>query len=256
MTSPDPGDALQAIAARRDVAAPAAVVVAHPDDEVLGLSAVLPHLKDLRLIHASDGAKGAVDGAGPEARFRELDAALSVLNVTPAARICYALPDGALVDHLGDLVERLVEDLAQVELVLTHAFEGGHPDHDACAVAVQAAVARLHRDGQRAPERLEFALYRREPTGVALNSFPVDAEIAPLALTGEEQVRRVQALAAFESQQHVVSRFPADREAVRLAPEFDAAQPRAPGALLFAGADPHAEGRWRTAAARFLATEA
>ncbi len=252
MTHPDPEEMLQALAARRTVVTPAAVVVAHPDDEVLGISALLPHLADMRLVHVSDGAKGVLGSTTPDARFRELDAALAALGVTPASRVCYGLPDGELVEHLAPLIERLVHDLAKVDLVLTHAFEGGHPDHDACALAVQAAVDRL--DGDRAPVRLEFALYRREAAGVAMNSFPTDAPGAPLALTHDEQDRRVQALSAFESQRHVVSRFPRDREAIRLAPQFDASLPRSPDAVLFARADPQAEARWRAAAVRFLSS--
>ena len=47
----------------------------------------------------------------------------------------------------------------QPDAVVTHAYEGSHPDHDAIAFAVQTACALLEMDGWKAPVRLEAAGY-------------------------------------------------------------------------------------------------
>lgn len=126
-----------------------AIVVAHPDDETLGLGALLPRLADVTLVHVTDGApRGGEDARrhgfpSPEdyaaARHRELAAATGLAGV-PAGRLtCLGVPDQGAASCLAETARRLVPLIRDVGIVLTHALEGGHPDHDATAFAVHAA---------------------------------------------------------------------------------------------------------------------
>ena len=80
-----------------------AVIVAHPDDEVIGLGSRLPRLPEVALIHVTDGspANGRdVAAAGfdrradyARARRRELGDALALAGVDPGRGECLDCPD-------------------------------------------------------------------------------------------------------------------------------------------------------------------
>src|SRR4051812_4148443 len=144
---------LEQIASRRCVRQPVALIVAHPDDETLGLGSRLSALRRLTLVHLTDGAPRSLDDARREgfadarayaaARERELDAALAALGTSGTERIAYGHPDQESIDRLDAIVERLAIDLAGCAAVITHAYENGHPDHDTAALAVALACRRL-----------------------------------------------------------------------------------------------------------------
>lgn len=242
---------LSALSARRPVAASVLLLVAHPDDEVLGASVTLRCAERLRLVHATDGSGG--DAVITAERFRELLAALESLDVEPTIAPC-GYPDGSLIGHAAALAEHLAGWLSDTDVLITHAFEGGHPDHDACALAAQLACTReLERSGRRVA-RLEFAIYARIDGAIRTNAFPpADAVLATtLQLSPEEQARKRRSLQAFASQRHVVDRFPLATETLRPTPEYDFSVPRDPAQLLFAFGEPSRETRWREAAAAAL----
>jgi LmbE family N-acetylglucosaminyl deacetylase len=249
----DPDFALAAIAARQPIDLPALLLVAHSDDEVLGCSVAMRHLPQLRLVHATDGSGG--DQRVATQRLQEVMAATKELGLTPSMAPC-GLPDGALIEHAGALASALAAWMPDTALLITHAFEGGHPDHDACALAGQlACLQEFARSGRRVA-RLEFAIYSGWGGAIRTNAFPRDATPAPtvLTLSPEEKMRKHRALQAFASQRHVVERFPLDSEAIRPAPDHDFAAPRDPNGLLFAFQNPEREPEWRHAAVAALAS--
>jgi LmbE family N-acetylglucosaminyl deacetylase len=81
---------------------------------------------------------------------------LDVVVVRPVAHIRYDYTDGELALKLVEMIEYLELQLRNVSAVITHPYEGGHPDHDACAFAVQYAARRLKKAGHAAPARLEL----------------------------------------------------------------------------------------------------
>ncbi len=216
------------------VAEPVALVVAHPDDEALGLGSRLHLCERLTLIHLTDGAPhdmGDAHRAGfvtreayAAARSAELDAALAVLDCRPERRVAYGLPDQTLVDRLPELIDRLARDLRGAAAAFTHAYEGGHPDHDAAALAVAAACTRL---GAGAPARWEFAGYFGVGGALHANRFHPDpsAPETAVTLTADECARKARAFAAHASQAAVLADFPPEREAWRPAPAYDVAAP-------------------------------
>jgi LmbE family N-acetylglucosaminyl deacetylase len=226
------------------IEAPACVVVAHPDDETLGLGARLAGFERLTLVHLTDGAPedpadarqaGFPDASAyRRARWAELDRALEILGVAPRWR-ALGIRDQTAARRLPSLIRTLTPILARHALVLTHSYEGGHPDHDAAAFAVQTGCTALAASGRRVPARLEFAGYHLDRGRTVTGVFWPDPSRPPVAaqLTLGQRERKQQALAAFESQAGTLRWFAAETEAYREAPVYDFTRPPPPGAALY-----------------------
>jgi LmbE family N-acetylglucosaminyl deacetylase len=241
------------------------VVVAHPDDETIGCGAQLPRFSDIRVIHVTDGApRNGADAAqlgfaGPAdyaaARRRELQAPMALAGISPERLVALGWPDQEASLHLAEIATELARRLSGCELALTHAYEGGHPDHDATAFAVHAACALLRRRGS-APAIIEMPLYRSGGSEWAVQSFVPEPEIAvAIAQLGPEERRLKQVmLAAFASQAHVLARFSLTEEPFRRAPRYDFRQLPNGGQLLYEQQQWGMTGaRWRELAAAALA---
>jgi len=256
---------IDALLSREPIDAPAAVLVAHPDDETVSAGCVLPRLRDLMLIHLTDGAPQDMRDAHragfdtreqyAAARAKELDCALDALQARPRVRIGYGCVDQESAEHLAELSRRLRDDWSQVQLVITHPYEHGHPDHDACAFVAHAACALLRRAQGRAPQITEFASYHvRDGAGRAGEFWPDAAHPErEIVLDAGERERKTRAIECFVSQRGLAEVFPVGVERYRTAPDYDFRKPAPPGAAWY---DPHGwridSARWRECAARAL----
>lgn len=247
---------LSSLQQARPIDVPVALVLAHPDDEVVGLGSRLACFADLTLIHLTDGApRDGADarrhgfgnaGSYAAARDAELAAALARLGVHPR-RIGYRIPDQESATHLPRIVERLRSDLAGMAAVITHPYEHGHPDHDSAALAVALAAPAL--------PRCECAFYHLGPRGPRFGTFwpdPTSPEWV-IALTPDEQAAKADALACFTTQRETLAQFDLSTERIRPAPAYDFTQPAPPGAALYEswGFGENAAA-WRARAARLL----
>lgn len=168
------------------ISEPVVLLVAHPDDEIIGMGGRLSVFESLTLIHATDGAPNGVararqdfvDGKSYSSkRFAEVDRALAIVGARPVRHIRYDYTDGDLVLKLIEMVEQLEVKLRDVSAVITHAYEGGHPDHDACAFAAQYAIRRLKASGNVPPVRLEFTSYFSSNGRMRVGRFWPDKQI-------------------------------------------------------------------------------
>lgn len=227
----------------RDVA----IVVAHPDDETVGCGALLPRLDGVRLVLVTDGAPrnlayarahGFASAASYAAARRiELAAALEAAGAFPGKLVVLRIPDQQAGRRLAELSRRLAElfQRERIATVVTHAYEGGHPDHDATAFAVHAADRLLALGGRRL-SIIEMPFYRLGPEGMLAQGFagPSD-EAVTIALAADEKARKLRMIHAHATQKAALAAFGADSEQFRPAPRYDFTVLPNKGALYYAG---------------------
>lgn len=233
---------IAALNARRIVAEKIMIVAAHPDDETIGIGAQLCRFEDVLLVHVTDGApRDGRDAARygfattadyGAARRTELANALAAGGASKARILVFEIPDQEACRELAALARRIADLLISEapRVVITHPYEGGHPDHDAAAFAVHAACHLLPRG--EAPAIVEMALYHRGGGGLVRGDFlPADRPATLLMLDARDGIRKQRMIDAFATQRWLLAAFPLDCERLRSAPKYDFRQPPHPGAL-------------------------
>lgn len=253
---------LAALLARSVVASRVALVVAHPDDETIAAGGSLHLLPDLLLVHVTDGAPRDLHDARrcrfetaeayAAAREEELAAALALAGAQPRrARLLVA--DQEAAGQIGALADRLRALFVEhgTQAVLTHAYEGGHPDHDATACAAHRAAGRL------GVPVFEFAGYHAGPDGTMRVQRFLSGGETHVVLPETDAARKRAMLGCFRTQAGILSAFDAGAERFRPAPRYDFAAPPHPGPLNYENWGWSITGeRWRALAAAGMACAA
>jgi LmbE family N-acetylglucosaminyl deacetylase len=233
------------------------IVAAHPDDEVIGLGGQLSTLRDSAFLHITDGAtRDHPDADYADTRRAELLAALQIAGVPEDRTATLGFADQEASHHLAEIATRL-RDLwldCMPAVVFTHAYEGGHPDHDSTAFAVHAACRLLERDGIRPPEIWEFTSYHASPSGMAVSEFlPSESHTSVVVLQPEACARKRSMFACFQTQRQMLDNFPIRVEKLRPAPQYDFAAAPHDGILFYENFDWGMTGeRWRSLASTAL----
>lgn len=223
------------------------LVGAHPDDETVLAGARLQRLSQAIFVCVTDGApRNGYDagrhGLTPEqyarARRIELESVLAKCGVPPGHILSLDCPDQQASLMLAPASRRLAAMFQQhaTEVVLSHAYEGGHPDHDASAFIVHAAVALRGAQGGSAPAIIEMAGYRRRENGERSCGFLPRPDGAPdgallFDLTPGELRFKSELVAGFTTQRETLSGLPIGAEGYRPAPAYDFRQPPHAGKL-------------------------
>lgn len=227
------------------------IIVAHPADEVIGAGGLISKLKDVTVIHLTDGAprnERIAYEAGFEdiaeygrARRRECISALALVNVPEDHIHELDIGDHQAPQFLTELSKRLSSLLQEFapEVVLTHPYEGGHPDHDATAFATNAAVRLLRRHGIRAPMVFEMALHPgSDGEKRVLDFLPGSGrETTTLMLDQEAEDLKRRMYDCFATQREALRENPIGPERFRRPPPYDFTMPPQSGKLNYENFD-------------------
>jgi LmbE family N-acetylglucosaminyl deacetylase len=160
-------------------------------------------------------------------RRREQLAALAKAGVGAERVVHLGVAELEACDQLAGLVNRLALLLRGLrpQLVLTHPYEGGHPDHDAAAFVLRAVVERLASEDGHAPCLAEMLGYHRAGDRLVGDRFlpaPTDRWTVTLRLSPRERRLRREMLACFAEGPPGHPRFGARaEERFRPAPSYD-----------------------------------
>lgn len=215
------------------------IVVAHPDDETAAIGGQIDRLEGVGIVVVTDGAPDDMYDAHAagyqrresyaEARRRELRTALAESGIAPDAVVGLDVMDQAVAHRLAETARRLAAlfEARRTAIVVTHAYEGGHPDHDATAFAVHAAAALLDRRGRPAPGIVEVPLYHLDPagSGMVLQQFvptpDLDRPETTIRLDRASLARKRRMMEAFITQRPMLMRFTGEVERFRPARDID-----------------------------------
>ena len=196
------------------------VIAAHPDDETIGAASLLTGLEDCAVLHLTAGVprdrafwsrhagRTAEDYAAQ--RRAEATSAMQVAGLPASALHRLELEDMELCTMLPELSRELAHWMISLgpELVVTHTYEGGHPDHDAAAFATAAARQMLAQSGLAAPLHLEMPLYHAAPGHMVMGQFVACDAAAPpqiqCAFEGRALERKHEMMRCYQSQEDVL----------------------------------------------------
>lgn len=217
------------------------VIVAHQDDET-ACSILLQRAREAQVVFATDGAPaseffwGRYGSRDKYAAVRRTEAlqALGVIGIEHA--IFLQDGDSGVTFHDQELylslpsATRALAELAgqfKPDALVTPAYEGGHPDHDACSFLASAVGHSL------SIPTWEMPLYNRSPNGTLVHQqfrIPLDGEIV-FYPTELELRRRDEMLSKYVSQPDASQFVSAQVERFRPQPSYDYSQPPHPGPL-------------------------
>ena len=226
------------------------VVVAHADDETIALGARMGRFHEAHFIHVTDGApRNEQDSRAygfstladyRQARAQELMKMFARAGLDRVSRSSLGIRDQEATLNLVEITRLLVQHIAhhEPEVIFTHPYEGGHPDHDACAFAAHHAVGLHRARGGMRPLILEAPFYNAGPKTSRSGAFLDVAMSMPevlYKLSPTERERKRALIACFATQRETLKGFHDATERYRIAPMYDFTRPPHKGKILYDG---------------------
>jgi LmbE family N-acetylglucosaminyl deacetylase len=229
-----------------EVDRPMLMVTAHPDDELIGAGGQMHRWRNLAICCVTNGSPAALEDARhagftsaaeyERARKEEMFSALALAQVSRAQVYFLDFGDQQTAFQLKEITLRLaglIERL-QPEMILTHPYEGGHPDHDSVAFAVQNACWLAGDTGSVQRNPWEFSCYFNLngcfQCGAFLESLP--GEIVRYLSPAERELKR-KMFDCHRSQSRTLAGFDLAAERFRPAPTYDFSKPPQGGQLYY-----------------------
>lgn len=183
-------------------------VFAHPDDETLAVGGLLQIVRPSDIVIVTDGAPPWVDDPDHLIRIRQREAHDALEWCGVSHRLHWiGLGDQCVAAQFSELVTKLAFLIESHQTLLTHALEGGHPDHDAVCLAVHAAARLCQHSGPV----FECPLYHSEQGALTFSQSDIRG---PTLDEKQIQIKRAM-MACYRSQRDFISRFPVGTEIYR-----------------------------------------
>jgi len=233
------------------------ILAAHPDDETIGASALLARFPDIHVVYLTDGAPRDAHFWPPDmqgsrqdyanVRRHELSKVLAHTGISSAQLFWLGAIDQEAIFEVRSLRTKLLEFLRsrRTDLLITHPYEGGHPDHDCAALIARLAASSLRR---KAPVICEMTSYHAR-NGQCITGEFLDCRTTSeieFKLSQEDRRRKRRMMDDYKSQLLVLENFPIITERLRIAPAYDFSRPPHPGKLWYECLGwPMTGARWR-----------
>jgi N-acetylglucosamine malate deacetylase 2 len=215
-------------------------LVAHPDDEVIVCGALLQRMQRAVVVFATDGAPRSESfwkrygSREAYAEVRRQEARHALRSVGASAVFLPDFVPGGIADQelfhtLPGAITALEKLIAKArpECILTLAYEGGHPDHDAACFMASVIGRRARLPVWESP------LYHRNAQGAnVLQAFPRRTG-SEVELRSECRMleKKIAMFHTYQSQNLVLESFRPDYETYRPVADYDFTRPPLPWKL-------------------------
>jgi LmbE family N-acetylglucosaminyl deacetylase len=215
-------------------------LVAHPDDEVIACGALLQRMQRAVVVFATDGAprnEGFWKQYGSRQAYADVrrQEARRALRRTGAGAMFLAdfVPGGIADQELFRTLPAAITALERViaeerpECILTLAYEGGHPDHDAACFMASVTGGRANLPVWESP------LYHRNADGASvLQAFPrLTGTEVELRSECSQLENKIAMFHTYQSQGLLLESFRPDYETYRPLADYDFTRPPLPWKL-------------------------
>lgn len=202
-------------------------VVASPGDEVAGAGVWISRRSrpgDVFILHITTGCTAPLRSEQATVRRSEVHQALAMIRIP--SRNCSYIPieSESAHHHFAEVVEAIEQSIADCcpSLLITHAYEGGHPDCDAASLATAAAI---HQRFASMPKVLEFPLCHADCDGTMVGgeflndaTWPASEIVLPSPC---ELAMKKRVLGAYRFQREKWNALPEGPEVFRPLPPYD-----------------------------------